>query len=198
MGFFTALVGTVVTFCKVAVAVATSVSAITTAVSAVANAFGLIKTTNPEQLGDKALQADEDGINPDDFDTYQDYLAKVEGIEVDPDRSKKWTKEEKELRALQISSSILIDKFGKNAESMIYEMAKNPKYFTTERSKAYLEIAEEKDINLENIKMFLENELDDYDNILEADNAMYEIEKTINPDLSENEHTNNVIVLRQY
>lgn len=197
MGFFAALVGTVVTVCKVAVAVATSVSAIATAVSTVANAFGLIKTTNPEQLGDKALQADEDGIHPESFETYQDYLEAVEEFPVDPERSKKWTKEEKELRAFQISSYVLMDKFGKNAESIIYEMAKNPNHFTVERSKAYLEIAEEKDINIENIKLFLENELDDYNDILEADNAMYEIEKAINPELKENEHANNVIKLRQ-
>lgn len=198
MSFLGVFVSTVITVCRVAVAVATSVSAIATAVSAVAHAFGLTKTTNPEQLGDKALQADEDGIHPDNYDTFQEYLDAVEEFEIDPEKSKKWTKEEKEMRALQISSTLLIDKFGKNAETMIYEMAKNPEHFTIERSKAYLEIAEDKGIDIENIKLLLDNELDDYKDMLEADNAMYDIEKTINPQLSEFEHTNKLIDLRKY
>nr|WP_315060091.1 hypothetical protein [uncultured Lysinibacillus sp.] len=198
MSFFGVFVSTAITVCRVAVAVATSVSAIATAVSAVSHAFGLTKTTNPEQLGDKALQADEDGIHPDNYDTFQEYLDAVEEFEIDPEKSKKWTKEEKEMRALQISSTLLIDKFGKNAETMIYEMAKNPEHFTIERSKAYLEIAEDKGIDIENIKLLLDNELDDYKDMLEADNAMYDIEKTINPQLSEFEHTNKLIDLRKY
>lgn len=198
MSFFGVFVSTAITVCRVAVAVATSVSAIATAVSAVAHAFGLTKTTNPEQLGDKALQADEDGIHPDNYDTFQEYLDAVEEFEIDPEKSEKWTKEEKEMRALQISSTLLIDKFGKNAETMIYEMAKNPEHFTIERSKAYLEIAEDKGIDIENIKLLLDNELDDYKDMLEADNAMYDIEKTINPQLSEFEHTNKLIDLRKY
>lgn len=198
MSFLGVFVSTAITVCRVAVAVATSVSAIATAVSAVAHAFGLTKATNPEQLGDKALQADEDGIHPDNYDTFQEYLDAVEEFEIDPEKSKKWTKEEKEMRALQISSTLLIDKFGKNAETMIYEMAKNPEHFTIERSKAYLEIAEDKGIDIENIKLLLDNELDDYKDMLEADNAMYNIEKTINPQLSEFEHTNKLIDLRKY
>ena len=54
---------------------------------------------------------------------------------------------------------------------------KNPEHFTIERSKSYLEIAEDKGIDIENIKLLLDNELDDYKDMLEADNAMYDIEK---------------------
>ena len=61
------------------------------------------KTTNPEQLGDKALQADEDGIHPDNYDTFGEYLNAVEEFEIDPDKSKNGQKKKRKCEPFKLT-----------------------------------------------------------------------------------------------
>ncbi len=39
-------------------------------------------------MGDKAIQAEEHGIKPEDFSTYSEYVKSVEDFETDSERSK--------------------------------------------------------------------------------------------------------------
>ncbi|MDY6294970.1 MAG: hypothetical protein SPL45_01550, partial [Schwartzia succinivorans] len=51
--------------------------------------LGLIKPEEDvEDLGDKALQAEEEGITPEKYDSYEEYLKAVEEFEIDPEKSK--------------------------------------------------------------------------------------------------------------
>lgn len=75
---------------------AEGLTAIGNALTAIGKALGLIRPeTQVENLGDQALQAEEAGITPDAFDAYEDYVKAVESFQLDPEKSKQFTPEEK-------------------------------------------------------------------------------------------------------
>ena len=77
----------------------------------VCKALGLIEEdTDPEELGDKAIQAEESGIKPENFKTYEDYVKAVENFEIDPEKSKLTTEKEKAVKASELSAGLLLEK----------------------------------------------------------------------------------------
>lgn len=78
-------------------------------------ALGIIKEdTNLEELGDKALQAEQEGIKPENFKTYDEYVRKIETFELDPEKSKKLSPEEKNRRGIEVMSGMVLDAMGPN------------------------------------------------------------------------------------
>lgn len=77
----------------------------------VCKSLGLIKEeTKPEELGDKAIQAEEQGIKPENFKTYEEYVKAVENFEIDPEKSKLTTEKEKAVKASELSAGLLLEK----------------------------------------------------------------------------------------
>lgn len=77
----------------------------------VCKSLGLIKEeTKPEELGDKAIQAEEQGIKPENFKTYKEYVKAVENFEIDPEKSKLTTEKEKAVKASELSAGLLMEK----------------------------------------------------------------------------------------
>ena len=77
----------------------------------VCKALGLIKEeTEPEELGDKAIQAEEQGIKPENFKTYEEYVKAVENFEIDPEKSALTTEKEKHVKASELAAGLLMEK----------------------------------------------------------------------------------------
>lgn len=63
------------------------------------------------ELGDRALQAREDGITPDKFDTYDEYLAEIRSINLDPEKTKKYSEEARIATGIAVSAKALDEKY---------------------------------------------------------------------------------------
>ena len=103
--------------------------------TALCTALGLIKPeTEVEDLGDKALQAEQDGIVPENFDSYEEYMKTVEDYETDPERSKQISQEDKMRKGLELISGVMIEKFKDFPMSdLLVSMGKNIDFFTPEK-----------------------------------------------------------------
>ena len=195
-GFITGLVATCAPILKAISVAATVVTAVAHAVTAISHAFGLTKSTNAEELGEKALQAEEQNIRPEDFQSYEDYVKEVEAINLDPERSSRWTKEQKEAKAAEVGTMLLAERFGQNAVTLIGDVAKHPDFFTPQRATHYLQEAQGQNIDLTKISDLLNNKTTDLSSVIEAKDLMYDIEKSLNPNLSMNQHNDNIMELR--
>lgn len=99
------------------------------------------KQETPENMGDRALQADAQGIFPDTFEDFGEYMESLRNFELDPEKSKKTTPDEKIFKGLEVAGRALEDKFNAPTGSManVWVLAgTNPDYFTSERFQSIL------------------------------------------------------------
>lgn len=97
---------------------------------------------NIDEIGDRALQAKEQGITMDKFDNFDDYMTALRDFKLDPEVSKKHSKEEKLVAGLAVSTVGVEDKFHAERGSLnglwLLPMV-NPSFFTPERMQGLLE-----------------------------------------------------------
>ena len=62
-------------------------NAVAKGLTAFGNALGLFETDDPEKLGTKRILAEEEGIEPENYDTYDEYLKAVDEFEIDEERA---------------------------------------------------------------------------------------------------------------
>lgn len=89
-----------------------------------------------EDMGDRALQAAEQGIKPDKFDTFDEYMAEIRNFRLDPEKSSSLSSIEKLAAGLAIGATGMEKKFDAPEGSLgpIWLLAaSNPAYFTAER-----------------------------------------------------------------
>lgn len=99
------------------------------------------KQETPENMGDRALQADAQGIFPDTFEDFSKYMESLRNFELDPEKSKKTTTDEKIFKGLEVAGRALEDKFNAPTGNManVWVLAgTNPDYFTSERFQSIL------------------------------------------------------------
>jgi len=143
MGFFS-FVGSIVSSAfnavksvieKVGLGFETALKVIVAIVVAVGKALGIIPEDEvPEELGDRVIQAEAQGIVPEKFDTYAEYMKKVRELEIDPELSEKSTLEEKRAAFLTVANKGIEEKLDSKIGLPFWgEVAKNESYFTPER-----------------------------------------------------------------
>lgn len=111
------------------------------AIKAIANVvFKVLDIFQPhddvEDMGDRALQAAEQGIKPGNFDTYDEYLAEIRNFKLDPDKSATLSSAEKIGAGLAVGTTGMEKKFDAPAGSLtpIWVLAaSNPTYFNADR-----------------------------------------------------------------
>lgn len=91
-------------------------------------ALGLIKPeTKVEDLGDKAIQSE---YNPENFDSYADYVKAVEAYDLDPEKSKLTTEEEKIKKGMELAAGVTIEKYQDfPIEEFCVAVGQNPEFF---------------------------------------------------------------------
>lgn len=202
---FGAIVGAVCAIASAAVSVAKTVGAIglaiegiktvVNAIVAICKTLGLIKEDEkPEDLGDKAIQYEETtGKKPEDFDTYEEYVEEVEKFEVDPERSKEISEKDKQLKAAELASGLLLEKYPDLSADTLQTIL-TVKDVPAEKIAAYIETLKDgKSDQLTNIAGVLTNTEKDTAKYGEGLNAMLSIEKTINPSIDEKQAQRNVM-----
>lgn len=152
----------------------------------VAKALGLIenKVIEAEELGYKALQAESEGIKPENYKTYVEYVKAIEEFELDPKKSNLWTDEEKIYKGIELSSALLIEKYGPEIQELILEVATSPEFFNSQRLKAYIDVFAGNNLGYGDITDYLSGNIRNIESRSRINNVMLEIEKRIDPEIS--------------
>ena len=136
-----------------------SANTVATVIQSLGSAFGIIKPDEKiDDLGDRALQAAEQGIRPESFETYNAYMAEIRAFELKPEKSNQYSMETKQLAGSGITCKALEDKFELRqgmAGQMAAMVALNPSFFTAHRLEGWFQ--SETDIN--KIIDYFENKL---------------------------------------
>ncbi|MBW0281480.1 hypothetical protein [Shewanella xiamenensis] len=106
-------------------------------------AVGILKPDEDvKQLGERALQAAQDGITPEKFDDFDDYVQALRNFEIDPDKAKKRNDVERLVVGLGVGSFGLEQKFeaapGSLSAIWLLPVA-NPEFFTVNRMDSLLQ-----------------------------------------------------------
>lgn len=157
----------------------------------IAKDLGLIKKeTQIEELGDRALRAEQDGIVPEKFEKYEEYVKAIENYKIEPDDKREFSEEDKIKKAAELTTKLLDEKFGENigvGEFILQEVPKNEKFYIPERVKSYIETFEKHNESLDNVKKYFEKDIDGNDNIIKIDGVIKEAEYKLNPNLDSKE-----------
>ena len=96
-----------------------ALNALSKGLTAFGNALGLFETDDPEKLGTKRIQAEEAGIEPENYDTYDEYLKAIDDFEIDEERALEISVEDKLAKAAQHTLEAVDNKYpGANAEML--------------------------------------------------------------------------------
>ncbi|MCG9105646.1 hypothetical protein LH433_02595 [Laribacter hongkongensis] len=94
-----------------------------------------------DNLGERALQAKEQGVCIEDFEDFDDYMAGLRNFELDPGKAAQRDPLEKQLAGLGVATAALEHKLntGRGELSGIWLLPMvNPQYFTPERMQSLL------------------------------------------------------------
>lgn len=175
------------------------IKAIGSAVISLGKALGIIKPERKvEELGDKAIQAEEQGIKPENFEKYEDYVKKIEDFEVDSEKSKQISEEEKIAKGTEVGIGLAIDKFSEAGIRDIVEIfSKNPEYFTEARMSEIFKTGIEDKENFSNIVSFFNGKEPNFETNVKSRDMLIDIEKKLNPHISDKDAFNNVMKAKQ-
>lgn len=103
------VIPTVVNALKVA---AVTINAFASAIDTFFKGIGIIpQETSVNDIGNKAIQAENEGVKPEDFESFDDYMKKIESYSVDNSISE----ENASLKGLTIVSAKAVDTFGETS-----------------------------------------------------------------------------------
>ncbi|MBQ1872869.1 MAG: hypothetical protein II152_03815 [Succinivibrionaceae bacterium] len=148
---------------------------------AICRALGIFKQdTNSEELGDKAIQAYDAGIRPEDYEgRFKEYREKIENFELDPEKSKQIDVNDKLKVAGNIAGWGLTDYFGRASgiDKFIRDINNNGGFYTPERATAYLEAF--KNGGMDKIGDYFNNKLDNVKDIEIVEAKLTDAEKEL-------------------
>ena len=153
----------------------------------IGKALGLIRQDiEPEELGDKAIQAEEAGIRPENYRTYEEYVKEIEQFEVDPEKSKQISEEAKQYKALELSAGLLAEKIPEADILSLMITAQTPNVLSPEKMAAMIEILKEKNgvETFNSMVGFLNNTEKNPAKAEMGLHGLINIEKTLNPSMN--------------
>lgn len=163
-------------------------------ITSLGKALGLIKQeTKVEDLGDKAIQS---GLNPEDFDTYAEYVKAVEDFDVDPEKSKKISAEEKTKKGIELAAGVTIEKFKDYPiADFCIELCKNPGVMTEGKMQEIGKLISKSPEAISSILNYVKGVEKDDSKLNDTINLLKGIEKTVNPNITDIDALRNVNAL---
>lgn len=149
-----------------------------------AKSLGLIKPQmQVDELGDRAIQSNYD---PEDYNTYDDYVKAVEQFELDPEKSKTISEEEKIKKGTELAAGLMIEKYNDcPMEKFCVEIGNRPDFFSEGIIKGVGNlIASDKNM-ISDITGFLDGTLKNDDKLEDISGKLADIYKAENPGISE-------------
>ena len=159
-------------------------------------ALGLIKPDiKVSELGDKALQS---GYNPEDYDSYLEYVNAVENYNLDPEKSNLITEEDKLKKAMELAVGVTIEKYENlPVQEFCIAVGENIKYFTETKIKEIGKLIQLDESNISRILNYINGTERDSKQIQRVVDTLMEVEKISNPEISEKEAYKDIIQLRK-
>lgn len=159
-------------------------------------ALGLIKPAiKVSELGDKALQS---GYNPEDYDSYLEYVNAVENYNLDPEKSNLTTEEDKLKKAMELAVGVTIEKYDNlPVQEFCIAVGENIKYFTETKIKEIGKLIQLDESNISRILNYINGTERDSKQIQRVVDTLMEVEKISNPEISEKEAYKDIIQLRK-
>lgn len=155
--------------------------AIVQTVLQVAGVFGANERI--DEMGDRALQASEQGIVPEQFDSFDEYLDRIREIPLDPEKSAKTSEYEKIGAGLAIGATAL-DRHFKVAdgvmENLVVMAFAKPGFFNGERLSAILG----KTTDITSIMNYFDGKLD-FKSAVAVEKTLADVERTLSPGKSD-------------
>ena len=137
----------------------------------------------PEELCERALQAQEKGIKPENYEgRYNEYLREIETIDLEPET--RYSPEEKNEAAAQVLGLALVEHYGKDSGAdkfLSTELTEaNRNFYRPERVISYMDTFKNSSENMENINKYFDSKLDSLQDIRKTESVLLEAEKSLN------------------
>ena len=162
-------------------------NAVSKGLTAFGNALGLFETDDPEKLGTKRILAEEEGIEPENYDTYDEYLKAVDEFEIDEERAAEIHTEDKLVKAAQHAVEAIDYKYPEaNVVDVAEGMVANPEFYEDDRFAGLAELVGNNPEKLAVIGKLLNGELEG-DEFYDAIDMIVSAEQTKHPELSSEE-----------
>ena len=162
-------------------------NAVAKGLTAFGNALGLFETDDPEKLGAKRILAEEEGIEPENYDTYDEYLKAVDEFEIDEERAAEIPTEDKLVKAAPHAVEAIDYKYPEaNVVEVAEGMVANPEFYDDDRFAGLAELVGNDPEKLVVIGKLLNGELEG-DEFYDAIDMIVSAEQTRHPELSSEE-----------
>lgn len=157
-------------------------------IQAIAAIVGLFKADEKvEDIGDRAMQASESGIRPENFDSFDEYMDSIRDFDLDPEKSKSYSSEAKKIAGIGIACKGIEDKFQLQSGAMgamTVLVASNPDYFNSERVSNWLQTG----VDIVNIVGYFDKKLSAGENV-DIINDMVKAEHNISENSDQETYT---------
>lgn len=160
-------------------------------VDIIANIAKALAVKNPDEnvddLGDRVIQAEEAGIHPEDYEKHDDYMKAISEFEVDPERSKEISLEEKREKGVNCLLAGIAEKSGLNTgvvPLVISGMNNNTEFFREFKQGVVKEVITNPKF-LEDLGRYICDEKVDIDTYTRTVDTLAKIIKETNPNVSE-------------
>ena len=150
---------------------------------------GLIrKTQDVKELGAKVLQAKELGIEePTDPSKYEEYLKKIDEINLDPQAMLKYSEAEK----IEAGSKILVCALDstypdiQNLADFLEEVKNNPDFYTAKRMEQYLETGNKQKTDMSEVGQYLSGKFENDPNGMAKERRVRKLLKEAEEEMGE-------------
>ncbi len=150
--------------------------------------LGLLPDIQEEELGDKSIQAEEAGIKVKDFDTYQEYVKAIRDFQIDPEKTKRISLDEKLAKALELEIIMLMkEKPEISVKPCMDLIANHIDFFTPVKVEAFCKLLMEDNKLIDNIEKVVAKNERNPEIFKTAYATLANIEKQIDPAISDNE-----------
>lgn len=160
------------------------------AIASIAKALGIIKPDRDiEEIGDRALQAEEKGMTPDKYSSYEAWVKDIEKDNwgYNPEKNKDMDSEKKILKGVEVATGIAVEHFPEMPIQQFFSIAgKNPEFFTVERMDEIGKLASSDTDAFGKIVGYITGTAKDHTTVDAASDILMNIEKTIDAGVSEN------------
>lgn len=157
------------------------VEGIANTVSQVMGIFNSNETA--ENIGDRAIQAAERGVTPEQFEKHDDYMSALRDLTLDPEKSARLSEPQKIMSGLAVAGRGLDEKFGSPEGTMgnlWWLAAAKPDYFVADKLTQFLTTGQD----IMSIVDYFEGKLGGGES-LEVEDKLVELDKSTSPDQEE-------------
>lgn len=165
---------------------------------AIGKALGIVDPQmDAEELGTRALQAEEMGITPEQFDSYDEYIKRIQDDDWGFDPEKQRDPKEALQKATEIVSGAAIENLGEKAGEFIRLAGTMSKFFTPERIGALTELFVKDKSDVAKVTDYLSGKEMTSEDMRAAYNTLSTAEKATHPAMKDTEINEFVMDLRE-